>query len=60
MLDGKGLELADGVVSISRYAHSLISGAFSGPHRNPYRTRGHRLFCPGRESRQPENRDLRE
>ena len=32
MLDGKGLELADGVVSISRYAHSLISGAFSGPH----------------------------
>ena len=31
MTTGKGLALADGAVSISRYAHSLIVGEFAGP-----------------------------
>ena len=31
MTAGKGLGLADGAVSISRYAHSLIAGDFPGP-----------------------------
>jgi glycosyltransferase involved in cell wall biosynthesis len=32
MLRGRGLELLDGVLSISRYAHNLIAGFFSGRH----------------------------
>ena len=32
MLHGKGLELCDGVLSISQYAKSLISSNFSGMH----------------------------
>jgi len=32
MLKGKGLELADGVISISRFAHSFIAPYFSGPY----------------------------
>ena len=31
MIGKRGVELLDGVVSISDYAHSLISGVFSGP-----------------------------
>lgn len=32
MTTGRGVELADGVISISRYAHSLVSTKFSGPY----------------------------
>jgi glycosyltransferase involved in cell wall biosynthesis len=32
LLRGRGIELLDGVVSISRFAHSLIDKFFSGPH----------------------------
>ena len=32
MLSGRGMELLDGVISISRYAHSLVRNSFSGPH----------------------------
>ncbi len=32
MLGGRGLELFDGVVSISHYAHSLLGTFFSGPY----------------------------
>jgi glycosyltransferase involved in cell wall biosynthesis len=32
MLRGKGLELADGVISISNFAHSFIAPHFSGPY----------------------------
>lgn len=32
MLDGRGLELADAVISISRYAHSLIATKYMGRH----------------------------
>jgi glycosyltransferase involved in cell wall biosynthesis len=32
MLFGRGVELADGMISISRYAHSLVASTFSGPH----------------------------
>jgi glycosyltransferase involved in cell wall biosynthesis len=32
MLDRRGIELFDGVVSISRYAHDLIANFFSGKH----------------------------
>ena len=32
MLAGKGLELADGVISISSFAHSFIAPYFSGPY----------------------------
>jgi glycosyltransferase involved in cell wall biosynthesis len=31
MLDQQGMELFDGVISISRYAHGLIANCFSGP-----------------------------
>ncbi len=31
MLEGRGLLLADGVVSISAYAHSFLAAAFGGP-----------------------------
>ena len=33
MLDRRGIELLDGVVSISRYAHDLIANFYSGKHR---------------------------
>jgi glycosyltransferase involved in cell wall biosynthesis len=32
MLSGKGLQLADGIISISNFAHSFIAPHFSGPH----------------------------
>jgi hypothetical protein len=32
MLRGRGIELLDGVISISQYAHSLLGKFFSGPH----------------------------
>jgi glycosyltransferase involved in cell wall biosynthesis len=32
MLSGRGLELLDGIISISQYAHSLIVRFFSGQH----------------------------
>ncbi len=32
MLDGLGLSLADGVISISAYAHSFIASMFAGPY----------------------------
>jgi glycosyltransferase involved in cell wall biosynthesis len=32
MQTGRGLELADGIISISGFAHSLIASKFSGPH----------------------------
>jgi glycosyltransferase involved in cell wall biosynthesis len=32
MLHGRGIELLDGVISISQYAHSLLGKFFSGPH----------------------------
>jgi glycosyltransferase involved in cell wall biosynthesis len=32
MLRGKGIELLNGVISISQYAHSLLRRYFSGPH----------------------------
>jgi len=32
MLSGRGIEMLDGIISISQYAHSLIERFFSGPH----------------------------
>ena len=32
MLNGRGINLLDGVLSISRYSHDLIASFFSGPH----------------------------
>jgi len=32
MLRGRGVELLDGVVSISQYAHNLLGSYFKGPH----------------------------
>ncbi len=33
MLSGRGIELLDGIISISQYAHNLIERFFSGPHQ---------------------------
>jgi glycosyltransferase involved in cell wall biosynthesis len=33
MVAGRGVELLNGVISISNYAHSLITNFFSGPHQ---------------------------
>ncbi len=32
MLEGRGLALADGIVSISAYAHSFVASLFAGPY----------------------------
>jgi glycosyltransferase involved in cell wall biosynthesis len=62
MLAGRGMELADGIISLSYYAHALLAGTFSGPHEiltGPVDTdrftpsplpsgRGTRLICVSR------------
>ena len=46
MQSGRGLELADGVISISRYAHTLIASKFTGPHEILLGPVDTDLFCP--------------
>jgi glycosyltransferase involved in cell wall biosynthesis len=46
MQSGRGLELADGVISISRYAHSLIASKFGGPYEILLGPVDTDLFCP--------------
>lgn len=46
MQAGRGLELADGIISISRFAHSLIASKFSGPHEILLGPVDTDLFCP--------------
>ena len=46
MLQGRGLELFGGILSISRYAHSLVDGYFSGPHEILVGPVDTDRFCP--------------
>lgn len=45
MIEGKGLELCDGVLSISKYAKSLIASNYSGPHEVVIGPVDTDLFC---------------
>jgi glycosyltransferase involved in cell wall biosynthesis len=46
MLDRRGIELFDGVVSISRYAHDLMANFFSGKHEILIGPVDTDRFCP--------------
>jgi glycosyltransferase involved in cell wall biosynthesis len=46
MLDRRGIELLDGVVSVSRYAHDLIANFFSGKHEVVMGPVDTDRFCP--------------
>ena len=51
MLDRRGIELLDGVVSISRYAHDLIANFYSGKHEVLVGTSRHRALLPCQRDR---------